>query len=314
MKNLINKVFSHQSLQENPPVLVDIGASGELHKTWKTIARHSICIAFDADTRDFEPKVTEDGPWKKLYSINRLVLDKPSDSSDFYLTKSPYCSSALHPDNVSLKPWAFSPLFEVENSITLPSISLNDAISEIGIKYIDWYKTDTQGTDLRIFDSLPDSIKNKIIAAEFEPGIIDAYKDEDKLNSLMIYMDNKPFWITDMHIKGSQRIDQEDFNSLNYLQRRAISSFLRTSPGWCGISYLNQLSDHSMTIREYLLAWVFSSIYGEHGFALSIAKRGSVLFSDEIFNQLIKKSKSKLSYGYPRLLINIFKRILISLN
>tara|TARA_A100001388_G_scaffold277584_1_gene269678 strand:- start:16059 stop:17003 length:945 start_codon:yes stop_codon:yes gene_type:complete len=308
MKQIYEKVFSHPSLLDKPPVLIDIGASGEIHEIWSKIAKYSICIAFDADTTDFEPIVSEDRTWKKLYSLNRLILDQANINSEFYLTKSPYCSSALHPDNEALKPWAFSPLFEVEEAINLPSITLNDALSEVGINYIDWYKTDSQGTDLRIFDSLPDQIKDNIIAAEFEPGIIDAYQGEDKLNSLMIYMDKKPFWVTNMNIKGSQRINQDDLRSLNYIQKRWITSFLRTSPGWCEISYLNEMKSDAMEIREYLLAWIFSSIYEENGYALSIAKQGYDIFSDDLFLELEKKSRQKFAHGYARLIKNFTKR------
>ena len=69
-----------------PPVLIDIGASGEIHEIWSKIAEYSICIAFDADTTDFEPIVSEDRAWKKLYSLNRLILDQANESSVFYLT------------------------------------------------------------------------------------------------------------------------------------------------------------------------------------------------------------------------------------
>lgn len=309
MNKIYDKVFSHPSLLNKPPVLIDIGASGEIHEIWSKIAKYSICIAFDADTTDFEPIVSEDRAWKKLYSLNRLILDQANKSSEFYLTKSPYCSSALHPDNEALKPWAFSPLFEVEKAINLPSITLNDALTEVGLNYIDWYKTDSQGTDLRIFDSLPDQIINNIIAAEFEPGIIDAYKGEDKLNSLMLYMDKKPFWVTNMNIKGSQRINQEDLNSLNYIQKRWITSFLRTSPGWCEISYLNEMKSDSMEIREYLLAWIFASIYEEYGYALSIAKQGYDIFSEDLFLELEKKSRQKFLHGYTTLIKNFTKRL-----
>lgn len=309
MKQIYDKVFSHPSLLDKPPVLIDIGASGEIHEIWSKIAKYSICIAFDADTTDFEPIVSEDREWKKLYSLNRLILDEVNESSEFYLTKSPYCSSALHPDNEALKPWAFSHLFEVEKAINLPSITLNDALSEVGLNYIDWYKTDSQGTDLRIFDSLPDQIKNNIISAEFEPGIIDAYKGEDKLNSLMLYMDKKPFWVTNMNIKGSQRINQEDLHSLNYIQKRWITSFLRTSPGWCEISYLNEMKSDSMEIREYLLAWIFASIYEEYGYALSIAKQGYDIFSEDLFLELEKKSRQKFVHGYRTLIKNFTKRL-----
>ena len=52
---------------------------------------------------------------------------------------------------------------------------------------------------------------NKILSE----GIIDEYDGEDKLYQLMGYMDKKPFWVTGMQIKGSHRIDQDDFLTLN---------------------------------------------------------------------------------------------------
>jgi len=54
--SLIDKVLTRKEFEDKPPVLLDIGASGTIHKKWKRIAKYSICIAFDADTRDFNPE------------------------------------------------------------------------------------------------------------------------------------------------------------------------------------------------------------------------------------------------------------------
>jgi len=224
---IIDKIMKHDALQTNPPVLVDIGASGTIHEKWEPIAKYAICIAFDADSRDFEICESEDKGWRKLYSLNRLVASEASEEMDFYLTHSPHCSSSLAPDKEALKPWAFSPLFEVENIVKLPSVDLQSALLKAGVDYIDGYKTDSQGTDLRIFNSLPTEIIDKMLIAEFEPGIIDAYKGEDKLHHLLAHMEKEPFWISNMEIKGSQRINNLDLKSLNYFQQRSIESFLK---------------------------------------------------------------------------------------
>ena len=81
MRLVIEKIMKHHSLQAHPPVLVDIGASGVIHEKWKPIAKYSICIAFDADTRDFEACYYEDKGWYKLYSFNRLVAQKTVDKT-----------------------------------------------------------------------------------------------------------------------------------------------------------------------------------------------------------------------------------------
>ena len=304
--------MTHSSLLSSPPVLVDIGASGTIHKKWNPIAKYAICIAFDADSRDFEICESEDKGWRKLYSMNRLVASEAAEEMDFYLTHSPHCSSSLAPDQKALEPWAFSPLFEVDKVVKLPAVDLHSVLEKIGITYIDWYKTDSQGTDLRIFDALPKSIIRKIISADFEPGIIDAYMDEDKLHQLMAYMDKQPFWVSHMEVKGSQRIDQDDLQNLNSLKRRFISSFLKTAPGWCEISYINKLSDKEMTCREYLLGWVFATMKEEHGFAIQAAKDGAIKFEEPLFNELHNISHNSLSSasGVFKVAVKASKKVL----
>lgn len=309
MKSLIDKMMHHPDLVASPPVLVDVGASGDLPSQWRSIAKYSTCIEFDADTRDFSVAETQSKGYKKLYSLNRLVAAKPHDSVEFYLTKSPYCSSSLKPDHDALKPWAFINFFDVENVIKIPAVDLSSALTVSGIDYIDWYKTDTQGTDLRIFDALPPNVIENTIVAEFEPGIIDAYIGEDKLHQLMAYMDKRSFWVTHMNIKGSQRIDQDDLAEMNAIQRKGISAFLKTAPGWCEISYINTFDNDRLTLRNFLLGWVFSTIKKEHGFALHLAKIGFSKFNDPLFDELISSSRKSLSNGYIKFAARVVRKL-----
>src|SRR6185295_6412802 len=92
-------------------------------------------------------------------------------------------------------------------------------------------------TDLRLFTELPGGILNGILAAEFEPGIMDAYKGEDKLHMIMREMDKGDFWLSTMDVKGTQRLNA------SYSKSRG-SSFakrsIRTSPCWAEVTYLRQ--------------------------------------------------------------------------
>ena len=308
MKKIIQKVLRHQVISEKPPVLIDIGASGSLPDQWQWIANYSICIAFDADTRDFSISDSSNKGYKKLYSINRLVAEKASTEIEFYLTRHPHCSSSLQPNNIALKPWIFHHLFEVEKAIKMPAVDLGSAIEACGVNYIDWYKTDSQGTDLRIFNSLPALVISRVLVAEFEPGIIDAYYGEDKLHQLMAYMDKKPFWVSDMIVKGSQRLEQEDFDVLNPLIKSSIGSFIKMAPGWCEISYINNF-DEDKSLREYLLAWVFSTIKGEHGFARRLARVGMTKFQEPIFAELLDSSTASLSKSFLSLAAQAGKKV-----
>jgi hypothetical protein len=309
MRKIIQKVLSHHSIKQKPPILIDIGASGSLPEQWKWIASESYCLAFDADTRDFRIGESATKNYKKLFVINRIVARESAPRVDFYLTNSPHCSSSLKPNSKALESYAFHALFDVKELINLPATDLSSTLKQCGFDYIDWYKTDSQGTDLRIFESLPQSILEKAIVAEFEPGIINAYFGEDKLHQVMVCMENHPFWVSSMAIKGSQRIDKEDLKTLNFLQQRRIGSFLKMAPGWCEISYINSFDKGNMGLREYLLGWVFSSIKGEHGFALNLARVGYSKFNDPLFNQLFSCSKKQFYLGYLRLFNDSFKKV-----
>src|SRR5829696_6855701 len=102
---IIQDILQSEYFANKPPVLIDIGASGEINAKWKPIAPYSVCIAFDADDRDFQVNENTNAGYKKLISLNRIVTAGQSRNQTFFLTASPYCSSLLEPDNEKLTPW-----------------------------------------------------------------------------------------------------------------------------------------------------------------------------------------------------------------
>jgi len=301
VKQLIARVFAHEALAAKPPVLLDIGASGSLPDVWKALAPHSICVAFDADDREFEVKAAESKTWKKLFKLNRLVAPQSSTGIDFYLTRSPYCSSSLQPNTAALEAWAFRDLFEVERVVKLPAVDLSSALKQIGLDRIDWYKSDSQGTDLRIFKSLPAAFAQHILAADFEPGVLDGYVGEDKLHHLMAHMETLPFWVSDMDVKGTQRIDHAVVKAMNFYENRGLQLLQKTSPGWCEIGYINTLVAPGFGVREHLLAWLFATLKQQHGFALRVASTGASRFAQPLFTELQAHSSSSLALKPARL-------------
>ena len=123
----------------------------------------------------------------------------------------------------------------------IKTVNLNQALTELNIKQIDWFKTDSQGTDLRLFASLNSGIINKILAADFEPGIIDAYTGEDKLGTLLSYMDKLPFWVDEMKLPKTVRIKKETKKLLSEKVGNQIENnlnyILKSSPFCAEISF-----------------------------------------------------------------------------
>lgn len=283
---MIVELLQREEFVHKPPVLLDIGAAGSLPESWKEIDPYSICVAFDGDERDFEYIEKKRKFYKKLIVVNKVVSIDGGEI-DFYLTRSPHCSSTLKTDTATLSNYAFAELFLIDQTIKVQSVKLSAVLTENNIAYVDWFKTDTQGTDLRIIQTLDESIVNTVLVYDLEPGIIDAYEGEDKLFDVLAFFNQKKFFVLDAVIKGSYRVN------MSLLKKKLpdhiannISQFLPSTPDWCEVSFFNSFTTDNLTIREYLLGWIFATTRKQYGLALEIADKGECRFGDLVFNRM----------------------------
>jgi hypothetical protein len=300
---IIQTILTSPYFSDAPPVLIDIGASGEINAKWRSIAPYSVCLAFDADDREFHVTEQVNQTYKRLITFNRIVTSTAAKEADFYLTASPFCSSLLSPEKDKLKPWVFSELFVVERVAKLPTITIDESLKQVKIDYIDWFKTDTQGTDLRLFTGLPRVLQDGILAAEFEPGIIDAYIGEDKLYSVMEEMHRREFWLSTMDVKGVQRLQSDEVAGVSSF---VASKMLRKSPGWAEVTYLKQPG--GLAPRQLLLLFVFALLERQYGFALEITDVALRRFPDALFRDCQTAAKEQLAKDRRRTPVVFFKR------
>jgi hypothetical protein len=274
MNRQINNILSTLNIQ---PVLVDIGASGAPPKIWAPIARHSTYIGFDPDRRDLHD--VPDGQFARSIIINEAVTNVPDQSEvRIYLTSSPHCSSTLLPDTKSLADYLFCDLFTVEKEVSVPASSLNAVINRLGLHRVDWLKTDSQGTDLRLFESLKDDLRNRVLAIDIEPGLIDAYKGEDLFVDAHRRLLQQGFWLSSLDTGGSVRMKRSTLQAMTKehpkLKDIDTHQAVRPSPGWCKACYLRtieSLKGQNAELHDYVLLWVFAMMEQQWGYALDIA-------------------------------------------
>lgn len=312
---IIEKILSRPEFEKTPPVLVDIGASGGIHPAWKRIRKHAICIAFDGDEAGLRRIPSAVTSYKKLCLYNLVVTPNESGEADFYITRSAACSSLLPPRNKQLSDWVFADRFEVVEKRRVKTGTLTNILKEIGVQRVDWFKTDSQGTDLRLFESLGNDLINRVLVAEFEPGIIDAYEGEDKLWQVMSFMESRPFWMSDIDIKGSQWLRKDLRDSFTRVEKPLLGQLLKRSPGWGEVAYLNTLSGPEFALRDYLLGAVFSLLKGQYGFALHLARRGRERFGEDIFDRVRSHALSAIRWSYlnPSTHFDVLQRVVARL-
>ncbi|SFV27487.1 FkbM family methyltransferase [Thermoflavifilum thermophilum] len=301
---IIHKALKRKEFQDKPPVLIDIGASGSIHSRWKKIAPYSICLTFDPDARDYNYFKREQKHYKQLHTLRCGVGNQDRPERTFYLTRSPYCSSFLKPSIEKLKPYSFSEKFIVEHEVKYEMRSIKSILSELNISYIDWFKSDSQGMDLQIFKSSGEEIIEKVIAAEFEPGIMDAYEGEDKLHEVLSFMEKKHFFLSELNVKGPIRIPHEYLQEITHISflRKLIEASHKKIAGWGEMLYLNTFETDALeNTRDYILGIVIAMLNHEYGFALELARKAKKEFKDDILNEFEYLSVLKIKNTILRL-------------
>ncbi len=317
LSTLVKRIASREEIQLKPPVLIDIGASEKLNSIWEVIAPFSICIAFDADKREFDYIEKSDSVFKKQYVFNKIVVASTDKKTQpFYLTQNPYCSSLLKPDMESLKQFHYSGLFEIKEVLEMEVIELKSVLAQLNMNYVDWFKTDSQGTDLRLFRSLSQEIQDNALVLEFEPGFMDAYIGEDKIVDVLNYMEKKHFFLTNFTVKGALRLGKKAFDNIfKTAKMKKVGSHIHDkAPGWVEMMYMNKLDMETITAREFMLSWLFATLHNHHDIAFVYAEKALVKKDDVLFKDLKKYSENKLKNkiftlkGFGRLLNIIIQK------
>jgi FkbM family methyltransferase len=292
VRSIYEEILASPEFVDRPPVLVDVGAAGGIHAPWRPIARQSVCLAFDPDDRDLAAARGDRG-YRRCHVVRAIVTDRDAPAVDLHLTASPHCSSTLRPRADALAAYAHASLFDVVGTAQVPSIRLETALAEHGLERIDWLKTDSQGLDRRVFESLSPLQRQSALVVDLEPGILDGYDGEDKLRDVLDAFDADHFWCAALVARGAVR------GSADVLTRYLGGSMLpvlpateRTAAGWVEIEYVNTFRDPAVRgVRDLLLGWVFSSLLGHHAFALELADLGTRLHpADDRFPRLANLS------------------------
>jgi len=290
MSDVINNLLLELDIH---PVLIDVGASGTTPEIWNSIAQHSIYVGFDPDLREIQ-ELSGDIFHRSVIVNEAITSEKEKSEVLFYLTKSPYCSSVLKPDSKSLENFIFSELFVVERETKVRATTLNSIRERLSLTGVDWLKTDSQGTDLRIFNSLSNDIRSQVLAVDIEPGLIDAYIGEDLFIDAHKSLVQQGFWLANLNVCGEVRLKKSTIDRLetidNDVNLELINLYHKKSPGWCEARYLRTvdwLTQPNFTKREYILLSVFSILDDQLGFAIELAFEYDKIFGRDKYSQII---------------------------
>jgi FkbM family methyltransferase len=268
------------------PVLMDIGASGAPPVIWNQIAPYSTYVGFDPDLREIHEN--QSAGFRRSVIINEAITsDKGAGEVNFYLTRSPFCSTVLAPNPPATYNWLESNLFDVEKVVSVRATTIDSVLKRLDMPGIDWIKVDSQGTDLRLINSISPDVLTRVMAIDTEPGLIDIYQHEDLFVDVHRDLTSKGFWLSGMHVGGFVRMRRSTLKDSRKFCAKMddiyVRKSVRTSPAYLEARYLRTLewlAQHSFSQREYLLLWIFALIDNQLGFALDLSIESERIFND----------------------------------
>jgi FkbM family methyltransferase len=300
LDQVISALFETNGIE---PILVDVGASGGTPRIWQPIRQHSTYIGFDGDERELptSPEQEQQHPQAKEFKharfVHEVITADPGGGGTvrFYLTHSPYCSSTLRPNPTITDNFLSAECFIIESEEQVKASTLDEVVHRLNLDRIDWMKIDTQGTDLRIFASLDQQVRDRMLAIDVEPGLRGAYMGEDLFCDIHQRFMAEGLWLSNLKVCGLVRMRKTTLDELSKvdptLDDQAIARTLRTTPGWTECRYLRSLESLAKvggTKRDYVLLWVFSAIDKQWGFCLDLALEYARLFGSDASEQVMK--------------------------
>src|SRR5581483_316890 len=272
MEKIVKSLLSDLKLE---PVLMDIGASAEPPRIWNTIAPHSTYIGFDPDLREIHED--RSGRFRRSVIVNEAVIATAEPDVMFYLTRFPFASTTLEPDAGHVFNWLNSDQFDVERTATVKATTIDSALRRVTERGIDWLKTDSQGTDLRLFNSIDSGVRARMMALDIEPGFIEVYKNEDLFFDVHRDLTRNGFWLARLDIGRFIRMRRQSLDAARSIDPAIDEAFIKATvhgnPAYAEARYLRTLewlAHHSFGEREYTLLWTFAVMDQQLGFALDV--------------------------------------------
>jgi FkbM family methyltransferase len=174
---------------------LDLGCSGSLDSKWKDIFKLLSYIGFDINITECERLSNQRHPYKKAQYFPYAIAGN-TGIQKMYKTNDVYCFSLLPPNQLWLRRFSFSDLFELAGTENIQCNTLDDLSHELGLK-ADIIKLDTQGLELPILMS-SNSILNNVFCVETETGFVENYLGETTFSQIDEFMRSKGFLMFDL--------------------------------------------------------------------------------------------------------------------
>jgi hypothetical protein len=309
-------------LSGTDPILMEVGATARPEENWDEIAPWSTYCGFGPALQILD--TPELARYHNRVVFNEIVVpDADAGAAPFYETKDPIFSSLLEPDSEAIANHCDLRDVVVEKISQVRTAAISELLSRASISRIDWFKTNINGADARLYDSLAASVRSRLLAVETVLDFVPLYRQQDKTLLSHPKLLQQGFWLSRLTNWGGVRMRAE---SAAELQKRGIpdpyallSRHHRRSPGWSFARYfrtLESLEQGEFSARDYCVLWSFAWLDGQLGFctdlALGYQKRFGADDKSGLMLEDVARRIQRLEPARPTLAMRVARKLLPS--
>lgn len=272
-------------------IYCDVGARWGISEPWNLFKDLINFICFEPDKEEYESLKKK---ISKNVTIYQNALYKEKSKVTLNLTKSRGCSSLFKPNKVVIKNYPDSAKFEIEETVSMDALSLDELYKEKAFSNLDFIKIDVQGAELDVLKGGKSFLSENSIGIEVEVEFQELYEKQPLFSDVDCFIRNsiglhiqdlrKTYWKYPEGIGVGATKGQLIFGDALYF--RPPSDIVN----WCSNFCKEEASN------KILMACLMGLVYGYIDYSLCILNQSTI--GNIVDKEIVEKWKKLIiSYG-----------------
>ena len=200
---LTERLVENRFFEDNPLVVVDVGARKGFEKHWDYYKDQCRLFGFEPNEDSFKECLERKSNEQTTYYPFALDIEK--GERDFYHTS--YLSSCgfYKPDKKIVKRFGSEDVFNITHITKVNTIDLDSIALEVGLPNIDFIKLDTEGSELDILKGAEKALKSSVLGLSIEVEFLRMYLDQPLFPEVDQYLQSLNFELYDLDLNRRTR-------------------------------------------------------------------------------------------------------------
>ena len=191
-------------LENDPIVLVDVGARGGLNMKWKPLEDVTRVIGFEPDAEECrrlnaQAHVNE--------SFLPVALSNTRGNITLNITRNTDCCSTLKPEYTLINRFSDAGDFQLSGSSEIPCDTLDNIVTDRNIGNIDFLKIDTQGSERQVLQGAEKTLSQcGVFGIEIEAEFSPLYEGQSLFSDVDVLLREKGYTLFDIRTPPGRKV------------------------------------------------------------------------------------------------------------